>query len=147
MPKRTWRNPQAAGSWFATKLLKAGVTDMIRISDARMSDTAYGPVILRVAPEAAAGGVLSIVWDDDVIELDVQDRLSDIEMSDEEIEKWLVLWQAPISPAARYRKLYCDLVLQADAGADLDFPVERSENATHAPHIESSIHLERSRCV
>ncbi|MCS6922732.1 MAG: dihydroxy-acid dehydratase, partial [Elioraea sp.] len=109
------------------KLLKKGVTDMVRISDARMSGTAYGTVVLHVAPEAAAGGPLALVRDGDPIELDVEARRLELLVPAEELERRRKAWQPPAPPLERgYWKLYYDHVLQADEGADLDFLVGKS---------------------
>jgi dihydroxy-acid dehydratase len=109
------------------KLLKRGVTDMVRISDARMSGTAYGAVVLHVAPEAAAGGNLALVENGDVIEMDVESRRLHLDVSDGELARRRAQWRPPQSPYARgYYKLYIDHVMQADKGADLDFLVGRS---------------------
>lgn len=105
-----------------TKLLQKGVTDMVRISDARMSGTAYGTVVLHVCPEAAAGGLLALVQDGDMIELDVEQRRLELAVSSEELERRRSEWRAP-SPArsSGYESLYVKHVLQADLGADFDF--------------------------
>ena len=104
------------------KLLKRGITDMVRISDARMSGTAYGTVVLHVAPEAAAGGALALVENGDPIELDVSKRKLDLLVPDTELAKRRKSWKAPKPPLDRgYWKLYFDHVLQANEGADLDF--------------------------
>ena len=104
------------------KILKRGITDMVRISDARMSGTAYGTVVLHTAPEAAAGGPLAVVRNGDMIELDVPKRRLHLHVSDDELAKRLAGWKAPAPPlASGYWKLYVDHVLQADEGADLDF--------------------------
>ena len=104
------------------KILRKGITDMVRISDARMSGTAYGTVVLHTAPEAAAGGVLALVENGDVIELDVPKRLLHLHVSDEVLSKRRSLWKAPEPRlTSGYWKLYTDHVLQADEGADLDF--------------------------
>jgi dihydroxy-acid dehydratase len=109
------------------KLLKRGITDMVRISDARMSGTAYGTVVLHVAPEAASGGVLALVQDGDEIELDVAARRLHLDVSDAELERRRAAWRPPTPPADRgYYKLYFDHVMQADRGADLDFLVGHS---------------------
>jgi L-arabonate dehydrase len=109
------------------KLLKKGVTDMVRISDARMSGTAYGTVVLHVAPEAAAGGVLALVQNGDMIELDVAKRKLNLLVSSRELQKRKQKWKKPKPPLARgYWKLYVDHVLQADRGVDLDFLVGKS---------------------
>ena len=105
-------------------LLKAGIKDMVRISDARMSGTAYGTVVLHVSPEAAVGGPLALVRDGDMIELDVVARRLHLEVSDEELATRRAAWSAPAPPATGgYTKLYVDHVQQADRGADLDFLV------------------------
>jgi len=106
------------------KVLKKGITDMVRISDARMSGTAYGTVVLHTSPEAAAGGPLALVKDGDMIVLDVPARKLHIEVGDEELAKRRAQWKAPKPPMeSGYQKLYVDHVLQADKGADLDFLV------------------------
>jgi L-arabonate dehydrase len=106
------------------KVLRKGITDMVRISDARMSGTAYGTVVLHAAPEAAAGGPLAVVQNGDMIELNVPERKLHLHISDEELARRLALWKQPAPPmASGYWKLYADHVLQADQGADLDFLV------------------------
>jgi L-arabonate dehydrase len=106
------------------KVLRKGITDMVRISDARMSGTAYGTVVLHTAPEAAAGGPLAIVQNGDMIELDVPNRRIQLHISDEELQARLAKWKAPEPPLkSGYWKLYIDHVLQADQGVDLDFLV------------------------
>ena len=106
------------------KVLETGVTDMVRISDARMSGTAYGTVVLHVCPEAAVGGPLALVKDGDLIELDVPGRRLNLDVSNEELARRRAAWKAP-EPAMKggYQGLYVDHVLQADTGADLDFLV------------------------
>ena len=106
------------------KVLKKGITDMVRVSDGRMSGTAYGTVVLHTAPEAAAGGPLAVVQSGDLIELDVPKRRLHLHVSDEELARRLAGWKAPEPPlASGYWKLYVDRVLQADEGVDLDFLV------------------------
>jgi L-arabonate dehydrase len=106
------------------KVLKKGITDMVRISDARMSGTAYGTVVLHTSPEAAAGGPLALVKNGDMVMLDVPARKLHLEVSDEELAKRRAQWKAPKPPMeSGYQKLYVDHVLQADKGADLDFLV------------------------
>jgi dihydroxy-acid dehydratase len=106
------------------KVLKKGITDMVRISDARMSGTAYGTVVLHTSPEAAAGGPLALVRDGDMIVLDVPARRLHTEVSDAELANRRTQWKAPKPPMeSGYQKLYVDHVLQADKGADLDFLV------------------------
>jgi dihydroxy-acid dehydratase len=105
------------------KLLQQGVTDMVRISDARMSGTAYGTVVLHVTPEAAVGGPLVLVEDGDMIALDVEARTLHLEVSDEELARRHAAWVAPQLPASGYVQLYVNHVEQADTGADFDFLV------------------------
>lgn len=106
------------------KVLRKGITDMVRISDARMSGTAYGTVVLHTAPEAAAGGPLALVQNGDLIELDVPNRRLHLHVSDEELARRRAAWQPPQPPlASGYWKLYVDHVTQADEGVDLDFLV------------------------
>ena len=104
------------------KVLRKGITDMVRISDARMSGTAYGTVVLHTAPEAAAGGTLALVQNGDLITLDVPKRSLHLHVDDAELAKRRAAWTPP-APAMEsgYWKLYIDHVLQADEGADLDF--------------------------
>jgi dihydroxyacid dehydratase/phosphogluconate dehydratase len=107
------------------KLLAQGITDMVRISDARMSGTAYGTVVLHVAPEAMAGGPLGIVKDGDWIELDCRAGALNLEVSDEEMTRRLADRAETQKPAAKsgYQQLYLEHVLQADEGCDFDFLV------------------------
>ncbi|MFL6691917.1 MAG: dihydroxy-acid dehydratase, partial [Ramlibacter sp.] len=106
------------------KVLRKGITDMVRISDGRMSGTAYGTVVLHTAPEAAAGGPLAVVQNGDMIELDVPNRRIQLHVSDEELQRRLKAWTPPKPPLeSGYWKLYIDRVLQADQGVDLDFLV------------------------
>jgi L-arabonate dehydrase len=105
------------------KVLRKGITDMVRISDGRMSGTAYGAVVLHVSPEAAAGGPLALVQTGDMIELDVEARKLHLEVSDEELERRRQAWVKPASPDRGYYKLYVEHVQQADQGADFDFLV------------------------
>ncbi len=112
------------------RLLKKGITDLVRISDARMSGTAYGTVVLHVAPEAAAGGPLALVQNGDVIELDVSKRRLQLQVSDEELAQRRAAWKPPKPSMARgYTRLYVDHVNQANEGADLDFLVGGSGSA------------------
>ncbi|MFD1342606.1 L-arabinonate dehydratase [Litorisediminicola beolgyonensis] len=105
------------------KVLKKGITDMVRISDARMSGTAYGTVLLHTAPEAAAGGPLAIVQNGDMIEIDVANRRIHLDLPEEEIAARLAQWTPPEMPAANggYTRLYHDAVEGADTGADFSF--------------------------
>ena len=104
------------------KLLDAGVTDMVRISDGRMSGTAFGTVFLHTSPEAAAGGVLTLVKDGDLIEVDVPNRKIHLHVSDEELEERRKNWKPyDLEYGRGYVQLYIDHVQQANLGADLDF--------------------------
>ncbi|MDJ0978157.1 MAG: L-arabinonate dehydratase [Erythrobacter sp.] len=106
------------------KLLEAGVRDMVRISDARMSGTAYGTVVLHVAPEAAAGGPLALVRSGDMIALDVEARTLELEVDANELKRRRASWSPPSPPfEGGYQQLYIDHVQQADRGVDLDFLV------------------------
>jgi L-arabonate dehydrase len=103
------------------KLLRKGITDIVRVSDARMSGTAYGTVVLHVSPEAAAGGPLGLVHSGDMITLDVPARSIRMEVEDEVLAQRRAAWTPPRSPERGWAKLYVDHVLQAHEGADLDF--------------------------
>ena len=104
------------------KLLKRGITDIVRISDARMSGTAYGTVVLHVCPEAAVGGNLAAVQDGDIITLDVEARTIHLEVSQDELNRRLKTWQPPArTMKGGYQQLYVERVMQANTGADLDF--------------------------
>jgi dihydroxy-acid dehydratase len=104
------------------KLLRAGVTDLLRISDARMSGTSYGAVVLHVAPESAVGGPLALVEDGDLVRLDVSKRRLDLVVSDEELAARRERWVPPARHDERgYRSLHLDRVLQANEGCDFDF--------------------------
>ncbi|MFE2726671.1 IlvD/Edd family dehydratase [Kitasatospora sp. NPDC059327] len=116
--------PELGNLPLPAKLLTQGVTDMVRISDARMSGTAYGTVILHVAPEAAAGGPLALVRTGDTIELDTPARTLHLDVDDAELTARQTDWTPPTRPADRgWTRLYTDHVLQADQGADLGFLV------------------------
>ncbi|MFK7902066.1 MAG: L-arabinonate dehydratase [Nitratireductor sp.] len=104
------------------KVLKKGITDMIRISDARMSGTAYGTVILHTSPEAAAGGPLAVVQNGDIIEVDVEKRLLHLDISEAELEDRLNAWKpSSLKAVSGYEWLHVSHVEGADTGADLDF--------------------------
>ncbi|MDQ0377040.1 IlvD/Edd family dehydratase [Amycolatopsis thermophila] len=114
--------PEVSNVALPAKLLKAGVTDMVRICDGRMSGTGYGTVVLHVTPESAAGGPLALVRTGDLITLDVAARTLNVEVSDEELAARRAAWQAPPAPyTSGYTWLYTQHVLQADEGADFDF--------------------------
>jgi len=119
--------PEVGNFALPAKILKQGVTDMVRISDARMSGTAYGTVVLHTAPEAAAGGPLALVRNGDTIELDVDARRLHLDVSDDELARRRAQWKAPAPHARRgWVKLYCETVQQADKGVDLEFLVGSS---------------------
>ena len=111
------------------KLLRKGISDLVRVSDARMSGTAYGTVVLHVSPEAAIGGPLALVRSGDIIALDVPNRSIHLEVDDATLASRRTAWAAPPAPRRGWTKLYCDHVLQADQGADLDFLVGSSGSA------------------
>lgn len=114
------------------KLLEQGVTDLVRISDSRMSGTSFGTVVLHVAPEAAAGGPLALVQDGDLIELNVPERRIDLLVAPEELARRRAAWKpAPSQHLRGYPRLYIDHVLQADEGCDFDFLRPRSAEAVH----------------
>jgi L-arabonate dehydrase len=114
--------PEVGNMGLPSKLLRRGITDMVRISDARMSGTAYGTVILHVAPEAAVGGPLALVRDGDMIEVDVIKRELNLEVSEEMLAQRRSEWVAPEHRMkGGYQQLYRDRVTQADTGADFDF--------------------------
>jgi dihydroxy-acid dehydratase len=115
--------PEAGSIPIPQALARAGVKDMVRISDARMSGTAYGTVILHVAPEAAAGGPLALVQDSDRIRLDTAARRIDLLVSDAELSRRRALFRPPPLPARGYARLHAEHVLQADRGCDFDFLV------------------------
>lgn len=108
------------------KLLRKGVTDMVRISDARMSGTAYGTVVLHISPEAAAGGTLALVQSGDTIVLDVAQRVIRVELDDATLVARRAQWTPPSLPARGWERLYVEHVQQAHLGADLDFLVGKS---------------------
>jgi dihydroxy-acid dehydratase len=116
--------PEVGNMALPEKLLKRGVRDMVRVSDARMSGTAYGTVVLHVAPEAAAGGPLALVRDGDIIALDVPARSLKLEVSDAELAERRKSWSAPeVEMKGGYQGLYVERVMQASEGADFDFLV------------------------
>ncbi|HEX2800877.1 MAG TPA: IlvD/Edd family dehydratase [Phenylobacterium sp.] len=123
--------PEVGNMGLPPKVLEKGVTDMVRISDARMSGTAYGTVILHVSPEAEAGGPLALVRTGDEIVLDGPNRTLDLLVDEVELVSRRHAWAASRQPSPYTRgwyKLYIDTVLQADRGADLDFLVGKSSS-------------------
>jgi dihydroxy-acid dehydratase len=119
--------PEIGNFVLPRKLLERGVTDMVRISDARMSGTGFGTVVLHVAPESAVGGPLAFVRSGDWIELDTPGRTLTLDVSDDELASRRAGW-TPAQPSwsRGYARLYHEHVLQADQGADLDFLVGAS---------------------
>jgi L-arabonate dehydrase len=115
--------PEVGNMPLPPKVLRKGITDMLRISDARMSGTAYGTVVLHVSPEAAAGGPLALVRDGDIISLDVEARSLHLEVSDAELAERRKQWQPAEIPKRGWYRLYVEHVQQAHLGADLDFLV------------------------
>ena len=119
--------PEVGNMPLPEKMLKAGVRDMVRISDARMSGTAFGTTVLHIAPESTLGGPLALVKTGDRITLDVPSRTLTLHVSDEELELRRKKWRAPEPVATRgWSRLYIDHVMQADTGCDLDFLVGSS---------------------
>jgi dihydroxy-acid dehydratase len=125
-PKGGYAMPEAGYLPIPAKLARSGVKDMVRISDARMSGTAFGSVVLHVSPEAAVGGPLAHVRNGDRIRLSVKERSIDLLASEREIEKRKASWKAPVGvPPRGYAKLYMEHVLQAEQGCDFDFLTKR----------------------
>jgi len=114
--------PEVGNLELPEKLIKKGITDMVRISDARMSGTAYGTVVLHVSPEASVGGTLALVKTGDLIELDVEKRSLSLIVTEEELKKRRSAWVAPKPPVERgYASMFMKHVEQADKGCDFDF--------------------------
>src|SRR5215472_14873902 len=103
------------------KLLRRGITDLVRVSDARMSGTAYGTVVLHVSPEAALGGPLALVQTGDRIRLSVRERRIDLDVESSELTRRMAQWSPPRFPARGYQRLYAEHVMQAEEGCDFDF--------------------------
>jgi dihydroxy-acid dehydratase len=121
-PKSGYAMPEAGYLPIPSKLARAGLKDMVRISDARMSGTAYGTIVLHVSPEAAVGGPLALVRNGDRIRLSVKHRTIDLAVSEDELRKRKAAWKPPAAmPTRGYAKLYMDHVLQAEHGCDFDF--------------------------
>ncbi|MEZ4825320.1 MAG: L-arabinonate dehydratase [Bacteroidia bacterium] len=122
--------PEVGNMGLPKKLLKKGVTDMVRISDGRMSGTAFGTVFLHVSPESAIGGTLALVQNGDMIEVNVPERRLHLDVPEEELARRRQAWEAPEKTTHRgYVKMYVDHVTQADEGADLDFLIGKSGSA------------------
>jgi len=121
-PKSGYAMPEAGYLPIPAKLARAGVKDMVRISDARMSGTAYGTIVLHVSPESAAGGPLALVRNGDRIRLSVRERKIDLQVPAGELARRKAAWQPPAAaPSRGYAKLYMEHVLQAEHGCDFDF--------------------------
>jgi dihydroxy-acid dehydratase len=121
-PKSGYAMPEAGYLPIPAKLARAGVKDMVRISDARMSGTAYGTIVLHVSPEAAVGGALALVKNGDRVRLSVKERRIDLLVDEKELQKRRSVWKSPgTAPTRGYAKLYMDHVLQAEHGCDFDF--------------------------
>jgi dihydroxy-acid dehydratase len=122
--------PEVGNMSIPKKLLDQGVTDMVRLSDARMSGTAYGAAVLHIAPEAAVGGNFALVRDGDWIELDVDNRRLHLEVSDEELAKRREAWVAPDNhPQRGYTRLFLNHIMQANTGMDFDILLGASGDA------------------
>lgn len=128
--------PEVGNMPLPQKLLKQGITDLVRISDARMSGTAYGTVVLHVSPEAAVGGPLALVQDGDMICLDVNKRRLELEVTEAELARRKAVWQpTDLGYHRGYVKMYIEHVNQAHEGADLDFLVGKSgDKVTRESH-------------
>jgi len=114
--------PEVGNMALPIKLLEKGITDMVRISDGRMSGTGFGTVVLHVCPEAAAGGNFALIQNGDIVNLDVENRSLNIDITTEELQKRRAAWQAPEPLTDRgYVSLYINNVEQANLGADLGF--------------------------
>ena len=138
-PKGAPGMPEWGAAPIPARLLKAGVKDMVRISDSRMSGTSYGTVILHVAPESAVGGPLALVRDGDLIELDVPNRRLTLQVADNELARRRAAWKPRADTSTGYLRLFLDHVLQANEGVDFDFlrgmrPV-RDEDTTRASRL------------
>jgi L-arabonate dehydrase len=128
--------PELGNMPLPVKLLQQGVTDMVRISDARMSGTAFGAVVLHISPESAVGGPLALVKDGDQIELNVPERRLSVLLSDDELARRRAAWAPRAAKYSRgYAKLFVDHVNQAHEGADFDFLVGAS-----GPGVETDSH-------
>jgi dihydroxy-acid dehydratase len=113
--------PEAGALPIPRKLGSRGITDIVRISDARMSGTAFGTVVLHISPEASAGGPLALVRDGDQIKLDAVKRTLDLLVDEAELARRRTAWKAPARPKRGYTRLYVERVTQADKGCDFDF--------------------------
>ena len=130
-PKGAPGMPEAGYIPIPKKLAQQGVKDMVRISDCRMSGTAFGSIVLHATPEAAVGGPLALVETGDIVRLDVPNRRLDMDVADEELARRRAAWSPPATTHADrgYKKLYMDHVTQADEGVDFDFLTQRPFSA------------------
>lgn len=130
--------PEVGNFGLPKKLLDQGVRDMVRISDGRMSGTAFGTIVLHVSPESSIGGALACVQTGDMIELNTSEKTLHLDITDEELRKRKASWQPPEKPVSRgYTSMYLDTVQQAHLGADLDFLVGKSgDENRREPHPE-----------
>ena len=129
-PKGAPGMPEAGYLPIPRKLAQAGVKDMVRISDARMSGTAFGTIVLHITPESAAGGPLGLVRNGDTIELDVAGRQINMLVDDAELgRRRAAMPAAAPGPKRGYAKLFHDTVTQADQGCDFDFLIGREDGA------------------
>jgi dihydroxy-acid dehydratase len=129
-PKSGYAMPEAGYLPIPSKLARAGVKDMVRISDARMSGTAYGTIVLHVSPESAIGGPLALVRNGDRIRLSVRERRIDLLVEEGQLQKRKTGWKPSQVPQRGYAKLYMDHVLQAEHGCDFDFLRDFPRKAT-----------------
>ena len=120
-PKSGYGMPESGYLPLPAKLARAGVKDMVRISDARMSGTAYGTIVLHVSPEAAVGGPLALVRSGDRIRVSVRERRIDLDVDAAELARRKTRWHPPALPPRGYQRLYAERVLQAEEGCDFDF--------------------------
>ena len=121
-PKSGYAMPEAGYLPIPAKLARAGVKDMVRISDARMSGTAYGTIVLHVSPEAAIGGPLALVENGDPIELDIERRALELKISEAELQRRRATWRQPPPRYERgYGAVFSRHIGQADRGCDFDF--------------------------
>jgi dihydroxy-acid dehydratase len=124
--------PEVGNLELPEKLIKKGITDMVRISDARMSGTAYGTVVLHISPESSVGGTLGLVKTGDLIELDVKKRSLNLDVPEKELKKRRSNWTAPKPVVDRgYTSIFIKHVEQADKGCDFDFLKGGSGSIVH----------------
>jgi dihydroxy-acid dehydratase len=120
-PRSGYGMPESGYLPLPAKLARAGVKDMVRISDARMSGTAYGTIVLHVSPEAAVGGPLALVRNGDTVRISVRERRIDLQVDAAELERRRQQWRPAELPPRGYRRLYAERVMQAEHGCDFDF--------------------------